>query len=488
MQNSADFKDIIFGKASAENEKTPRFKRLLLQGFLDKYNYTDQLLNEEKFLVLGLKGSGKSALGARLELLSEERDDLIVKNYSLSQKFPHQMFSELIDSKEPQIIRFQYNWEYLILLIFLESFTEDNSIQYKDILELKELLKTLKTLELIPSNSFADLVTKIKGEKFITNLSHLVDNMKGKESKAKLEYIFNLLREVCFNISVEKKHILIIDGLDAILTRQLRQKNIISALIETADRINREFIIKNINAKLILMCRTDLFESLPGSNLNKIKQDSGIMLNWYEEGTPLDSSNLIQLINLRSKVSLGYDVDLFNDFLPFKILPGSRTMKTLLDNTRYRPRDFIQLFNYIQLNTKSSRPTKDEVWSGIKQYSVSYFLGEIKNDLDGFLTEDELEKSINLLAMLNKSKFTMEELERKKNESRRFSYLDLHKILLGLFDCGAISNYRIDGNGREINTTKYRSPTAFFDPSENIKLHWGLWKALNVADNYDEDD
>lgn len=484
MQQSKGFKEIVFGKAAAEKEKTPRFKKLLLEGFLDKYNYTDKLLNDEIFLVLGLKGSGKSALGARLELLSAERRDLIVKNYYITERFPHQMFSQLMESNEPKIIKYQFNWEYLILLVLLENLAEDDTVKYENEYTFKELIKTLKDLELIPSNSFADLVMKIKGETFQANLSKVFDE-NAKEAKAKLEYIFNLLKKVCYGISVEKQHILIIDGVDDILTKQIRQKNIVSALIETADRMNRHFENKNIKIKIIIMCRTDLFETLPGSNLNKIKIDSGIMLNWFDEGTPLDSSNLVNLINLRAEVALDYKVNVFEEFLPRSILSGNRTMKTLLDNTRYRPRDFIQLFNFIQESTTSNKPTQSEVWSGIKQYSINYLLGEIKNDLHGFLDDEEREKVFMLLAMMNKSKFSIQELESKKNNDSRFSGLNLIKALQELFDCGAISNYWIDDADREINITKFRNTTIPFDPSKNIKIHWGLWKALNITDSYD---
>jgi hypothetical protein len=302
-----------------------------------------------------------------------------------------------------------------------------------------------------------------------------------------LPYIFNLLKEVCYNVSVKAKHLLVIDGLDDLLTLQLMQHNIITSLIAVADRINMQFLDSSVNAKIILLCRTDLFEILPGSNLNKIKHDSAIILNWYEEGVPLSSSNLVKLINLRAKVSLGYDADVFEDLLPHSILQGSSTMKTLLDNTRYRPRDFIQLFNYIQNSTKGYKPTIPEVWSGIKRYSVNYLLDEIKNDLNGFLRDDEREKAIKILALMNKSSFNLQELETRKNLDPRFKSLDLVRILQALFDCGAISNYRKDENGRDINTTKYRSPTAYFDPNEGIKIHWGLWKAFNIADQYHED-
>jgi hypothetical protein len=37
--DSKGFKDVVFGKASAEKEKTPGYRKLLLEGFLDEYSY-----------------------------------------------------------------------------------------------------------------------------------------------------------------------------------------------------------------------------------------------------------------------------------------------------------------------------------------------------------------------------------------------------------------------------------------------------------------
>lgn len=60
-----NFQAINFGKAAAEKEKSYH-PRLLIEGFFDDYNYIDKIRNDEVFLVVGSKGSGKSAIGSRL--------------------------------------------------------------------------------------------------------------------------------------------------------------------------------------------------------------------------------------------------------------------------------------------------------------------------------------------------------------------------------------------------------------------------------------
>jgi hypothetical protein len=485
MEKTKGFKDIVFGKAAAENEKSRRYRKLLLDGFLDDYGYTNLLLYDEKFLVLGLKGSGKSAIAARLELLAEQSDDFIVTNYDLSTEFPHKLFSKLLNlhENEAQLTKFQYYWEYLILLVFIESFSKDDSATYSNREQYKLLLKVMEQLELMPTMSFTNLVTKLKAEDFEANLNNALSTIKG--SKKGLSTIFNLLREICYSISVKRKHLLIIDGLDSLMTQQIKQNNIIASLVVVSDAINRHFLENDINAKIILLCRTDLFDILPGANLNKIKQDSAIILNWYQEGVPANSTNLIKMINLRIRTSIGYDTDIF-EFFPGSIQSGSLTVKTLLDHTRYRPRDLIALLNYIQTTTEGNlKPAHYEVLAGIMQYSREFLLSEIKNELYGFLNDDEREKSMKLLSLMNKSTFNFEEIENIKNADTRFQKLDTIRILQALFDCGAILNFRKDESGVYIYTSKIRNPTACFDPHQSIRIMRGLWKTFNFREDDD---
>ena len=122
----------------------------------------------------------------RLELLSKDNPDLKVKNYSISGNFPHRLFSQLMESHESQAIRFQYDWEFIILMALLESFSEDNSSIYKDIDIHNDLISSMKALDLIPCRSFADLVTKTKDEHFKANLFKVLEGeeyYEGKELK-----------------------------------------------------------------------------------------------------------------------------------------------------------------------------------------------------------------------------------------------------------------------------------------------------------------
>ena len=476
------FKDINFGMAAAETEKT-QYPNLLIEGFLDAYGYIDSILISNKYLVLGPKGSGKTAIASKLELIAKDKQDLFIKSYYLYSDFPHTMFSQLMESDEAPITKYQNYWEFLILMSFLESFSIDSSAMYEDNKLYKNLIKAMQDVGLIPCQTLTDMVKTAKGDRFKLNILKFINIEKYSESQKishGLDIIFGSLRKVCYSISSKGNHILIIDGLDDILNQQDKQYETISSLIVAADRINRKFKGNNVKAKTVILCRTDLFERLPGPNNNKIKQDYAINLDWYQDVRDPYSTNLVRLINLRAETSLRRKINIFIEFLPISLKRHDITVKTLLDNTRYRPRDFIQLLNFIQRSTKYDKPTQDEIWNGIRSYSLDYLMDEIKNELDGYLTSEEKDQSLKLLGVMNKSKFSLSELVEKKKNDNRFKSLDLMKALNALFDCGAISNYRKDPQrDKDINTTKYRNPHVCFDPTEDIKIHWGLVKALN---------
>ena len=107
------FKDIQFGKASAEEERS-YFPELLLDGFLDPWDAIDKAMNTPLFLFLGYKGSGKSAIGQHLRLRSESNHGLFVNEFFLRRLKEH-IESEDVNSyyeliiKEAIDLKFQFS-------------------------------------------------------------------------------------------------------------------------------------------------------------------------------------------------------------------------------------------------------------------------------------------------------------------------------------------------------------------------------------------
>ena len=80
----ANFSDINFKYTDAEEERlyTPQ---LLEEAYVDINGILDAITSPEKFLVVGTKGAGKTALASKLLLMDKHRWDLFVDGDILEQ-------------------------------------------------------------------------------------------------------------------------------------------------------------------------------------------------------------------------------------------------------------------------------------------------------------------------------------------------------------------------------------------------------------------
>lgn len=470
------FKSIEFGMAAAEKEKSSS-PHLLIEGFLDAYGYIEEILEGNKFLILGPKGSGKSAIGSKLELLSKERE-YFLKQYYLG-SFPYKPFSEIIPGKEAPETRFPNHWELILLIASLNSFIEDPSCKFQRNKMFKNVMESFKNVGVLPTEDLTQIIRKTTHKNLKLGLQDILSGGKssGKENiPFDMKMLFRTLQEACYTLNMDSEHFIVIDGLDDVLTQRENQYKSLSALILAADRMNEKFKSNQVKAKVIILCRTDLFDKISGPNKNKIKRDSGIILDWFQDVKDLKSTNLVKLINLRTKISLNRDVDVFDEFFPKEISYGS-TIKVLIENTRHTPRDIIQLLNEIQKHTKKRKnPTRDNIYNGLRTYSIDYFVGEIKDELTGFLKRDEVENIIQLLGTMGQSRFSLSELEIIKNKDERFKQLDLLEILDSLFNCSAIGNIN-----EKYVTFKYRNRHVPINFNDDFLVHNGLRKGLNLS-------
>jgi len=469
------FKNIEFGMAAAEKEKS-NSPHLLIEGFLDAYGYIEEILEGNKFLILGPKGSGKSAIGSKLELLSKD-GKYFLKQYYLG-SFPYKPFSEIIPGKEAHETRFPNHWELILLIASLNSFIEDPSCKYQKNKMFKNVMEAFKNSGVLPTEDLTQIIKKTTHKNLKLGLKEILSGGTSSEKENipfDMKMLFSTLQEVCYTLDMDSEHFIVIDGLDDVLTQRENQYKSLSALILAVDRMNEKFKSNQVKARIIILCRTDLFDRLSGPNKNKIKRDSGIILDWFQDVKDPKSTNLVKLINLRTKISLNRDADVFEEFFPREISYGSTT-KVLLENTRHTPRDIIQLLNEIQKHTKRGNPTRDNILNGIRTYSIDYFVGEIKDELTGFLKMDEVENIIQILGTVGKSRFSLSELENIKKKDERFKQLDLLKILDSLFNCSAIGNIN-----EKYVTFKYRNRHVSIKFNDEFLVHNGLRKGLNLS-------
>ena len=480
------FSELTFGFSAAEDESA-RAPRLLTDGYLDAHEASTRLLLGHDFLVLGYKGSGKSAISQHLRLKSDEAPDLFVKNVYLAD-FPYEEFAQINRDMPDAHSRYPTIWAWLILLFIVDSMSEDMGSKNRIKTDFSKMTSQLQKMGMIPSQKAPILLRKTKSKKFSVGVKGFASAEVGDDDGVReftLSPVVERMSEIVCDFESESDHIVIIDGLDDVLLGEPVQTAALAALVLAVSRLNRRFAQESACCKVLLLCRTDLFESLPLPNSNKIRQDAAVSLDWYQNIAHPERTELIRLSNMKCRVYLEEelsDVDIFHEDFPRR-LHGRNLLLALLDNTRHTPRDWLSLLRYLQgFSVDRERLSDKQIKDGIRKYSIEYFLPEIRNELCGFVDQTTVALGLDLLTSFGRGQFHIAQLRDYCADDQRFVDFELERFLERLFECSALGNMReTEGWSKPYFTFKYRNRSASLNIREKVRIHHGLWKGLGLT-------
>jgi hypothetical protein len=257
-----------------------------------------------------------------------------------------------------------------------------------------------------------------------------------------------------------------------------------------------EFATGGVPAKVVVLCRTDLFERLPGPNKNKVRQNAALNIDWYSPAANPEGSRLITLINHRASLSSTEPVDVFDTYLPATLRSDGtgNIRELLLENTRHVPRDIIMLFNNLQNYSGDGVMTRSQVTSALAKYSRDYFIPEVLDELDGYISGEDIHRFMRLVGSIRRISVSLADLRRGAINLAYPRDFDLIGILRVLFECSAVGNLEEGArpSGRVANLEegarssakvaifKYRNRQASLNESKSIVLHRGLWSGLGL--------
>lgn len=474
-----DFRKINFGQvaAEAEGQENPT---LLLDGYYDKDNIIETAINSSKFLFLGYKGSGKTALSEHLRLM--KRDDLIIDQLLL-ESFPYKSFTKMVSGSDDSEVKIKVAWNWLLKIKVLGSLISDKDAKSLLEVELNKAIELFTQLGIFPLTNISSLVKKSSSNSFKTGIKIFSYEHTNETENASisfelaLDYISNLV----LSFKEEKRHLIIIDGIDDILTSGETQYKSIAGLVNVVKNINKDFVQNALLVKIIILCRTDIFERLPDPNKNKIRSDFSFTFNWYVEGSDnQERCGLIDIANLRTQLVYPNVKNVFKSFFP-NTIEGKDTKQYLLDMTRHTPRDFMRLMFYIQSECKEKVRSED-IKKALSKYSSDYFIPEIRDEMTGYIPYKTVDTVIKLLASFRNREIRFRDFKDEFEASPDLKgNLTAEYTLNVLYECSAIGNiYEYDDNGTQRITFKYRNRNSSFNRRNGIILHRGLWKGLNI--------
>jgi energy-coupling factor transporter ATP-binding protein EcfA2 len=374
------FHELQFGQLDASQEAvdTPD---LLVEGFYDYREAAYGIEAQQIWLLLGPKGSGKSAVLEHLRLRWKDRYDRFFTSWPLS-GFPVNDVVTINTGQSPGGSRAQSAWEFLLLLRAVESLAADESLQAPQ--EFRDMHKALVSSGLLTGDWLAK-VSRWSGAKIKFDVKIFgAEANRDAESITPLE-VSAFIRSQIARTSTDNHHVIALDGLDTFFFEANDEWTSLAGLMQALHVLNREMRESGLPVSLVAAMRSDIFDVLPGPEMNKLKPHA-VYLDWHAFGIGRDN-HLWKLVTQKAAVRRPEVRNVVTQYLSTQVQigPHSDLPTFLLENTRLLPRDMVALMTYLQ-RYKGSKPIPGEsAKRSVDAYTQEYFVGEIFDNLAGIL-------------------------------------------------------------------------------------------------------
>lgn len=486
-----DTSNFFIGSPEAEAESTMNSKVHLDDVFEDFLNVLSKLQNE-KFIISGRKGSGKSAIAEKIYSFSRDNAeffcDFIKKGDIDIEKITQ------LSSESDNLISQELLIEWVILTkIIIQLISNEGISNQKEIQDLKIFLKKNSGFVDIKSNQILEVIQN-KGweinvdyfKRFLSaKFGNRFDIKSGKAPFYKLlPHLKATVKELFLNTqNRNNNYILIFDDLD--IGFNSKDQNNIQTLLNLI-RIVKDYNIsffgkEGISAKIILLLRDDISRFLLNEDADTAKLFASyeIILNWYQHSSVYkneDELKIKQFINKRIKHNFEINEFEFNKDKPWESLIlndetyAHSSFKYVIDHTLIRPRDLILFFKPLPELKLPIPLSKIDVNVLLGKYSVE-FVKELRNELAAHYCSKDINSIFNTFnsCFVEAVTFGFFESELKKNEFSE-SAIDLLELL---FDLSIIGNISL------LSKTYFKhweqdDEIFTFNKSHNIILHFTL--------------
>lgn len=453
-----------------------------------KYFYhteeTASVLSGEKYMIIGRKGEGKTAIATFIYKnigAGAYADKLSFKN------FPFNTIYNYSDNRYPNPSQYITFWKYLIYVSICKQMVRDNNINSNIRDNLVKLFPTKRRAE-----NLKNLIPKITVKEFGFQVLSTGLNIATSREKHELEWIdiVDILENVILeNVTSTSKYYVIFDELDEEykdFTSSEEEKDyfaLVTGLFKAINETRNIFKDEGLLIYPIVFLRSDIFQRINYSDKNKWS-DYLINLEWTPEKLrSLIKARINVLTGTRSKdflhawkkIGINKKVEMGN-----KQNYRESPIDYILRSTHNRPRDIIK---YLKEASKIAA-RKNYTLIGPKVIKEAdapfseYMKQEISDEIYSVLPE--YNEIFSILSIIRKQTFNPSEFvdvyqEKVRNQNLRNRGAEA--VLNILFE------FSIIGNVPSMDTRsifKYENESARFNFKENIRVHRGLYKALQI--------
>jgi hypothetical protein len=482
-----------FGAIDADNDD------LLFQCFEDHPAYQD-VRAFSRFLVIGRKGSGKTAIFKIL--LTQGKHDYFSFGHTFTD-YPWQHHDLQARVGVPEADRFTHSWKYLILLSLSKILLnqdqavpfDEPSLQASARLErfvvdtygsrdpdLTQLFTPSKKLRLKPHFELDWKVLKVGISPESVPMGELPTIVQDVNQ--------NLLRYVMACLHPDHEYFVCFDQLDlGFDPNKPEYSNRLIGLLLAARDINLAARNEKRKASVVIFLRHDIYDELHFEDKNKITENFSSTIEW--DAPPRTDKTLRVLMEKRFEAVLAADgserISWDMVFDETKQMPGHQTKYShILDRTYRRPRDVIRFCNAVLKQYKLRAKVDDLHFENIDinkarpEYS-DYLLNELDDEIHKHLPH--YKQYLDIIRTVGLWQFGLQDFESAWATQLISAQLDAKSALKELFEFSVIGFYRAGGKGYGGSeyVFRYKEPrTAFDQGAARFRVHPGLSDVLGL--------
>lgn len=471
---------LFLGAPEAEGEASENSRMPLSKVYHDYHGLSGQL-SGEKFILIGRKGSGKSAFAEYVVGAANSTANLFAKfirknDFSLESivqaRAPN---GEPLDS--PAFIR----WLIYVNLIKLFLGSEAAKADVKFNLLAQFLARNSGFVD-IKAYQISEIITRQGFEVSIEYFKRFMRNKFNKDIQIKEERapFFKLLphlEEVLISILSGKvelanknSYVLFFDDLDLGYSPNNKAgRDLIVDILRVVKEVNNDvFGRRGLGAKVVVLLRDDIEAELADiyADTAKIFSSYGVRISWYQDGFLQSINNeddlfLKAFINNRIKIAFQDAGKSLRQGSPWSSLvafdPRAKsTFKDVVNNTLFRPRDLLLYFLPLQ-NNYFELPID---WSAYGSLTTSYseeLARELKNEMSAFYEKEQVEMIFRALAAINR-RSSCSFVDAERAIASEVAGLDRGEVLYYLFERSLVGSR--DANGWMTFNCRTRADTS----------------------------
>lgn len=458
--------------------------------FIDN-DYRESLLTENKYFVIGRKGTGKSALYNWLNI-NQVSNHNMVSNKSFND-FPFEKLLSLSDDDFAKPNQYQSVWKNIILSEIASLLVTDQSNPIDD---------DLSELDNFVSHVFGNSLTELHKEvtrkmtKTTTGLTYglTASSESGKEidlcdGYRNITKINTRLLDVISSYTKRydiKQYIVQFDQLDDNYTAFIKNTDYLQCIIslfKTIYQINQHFRSICVPIKVIAYLRSDIYNKFNKFDPESARWDQYVLkLNWsIINRNDWYDAQLLKLLNARIKHSTAIDTPspFHTIFNKYKIRFREPIFKYIIHRTFQRPRDVIQFCIKIQDESKSTHKLNAETIKNAEKEFSLWLLGELENEIAPSIPDTE--SLYELLRLFGRQPYNLSIFKSKyANFSKRLK-MDAEELLRLLYSFGIISNVVLDGRKITEQFSIIRNDRSVFNRDVNVITHSGFYEGLHTS-------